>query len=388
MKHIFILFSSWILLISSSCGETTNSPDKPLGNDDLLKDVPFIFRAGENGYAAYRAPAVVVSKEGTVLAFAEGRVNNQQDEGDIDVVLKRSIDGGKTWGELQVLEDDGPNPCKNACPVVLESGRILYVWLWNESIPSEDDRTTRDVYVSYSDDDGLTWSESKNITSSVYHNDWGWYGTGPCHGIQLRDSLHKGRIIIPCRHQLLGSKTFSHIIYSDNQGETWEIGAIALREKTTESTVVELSNGDVMMNSRNAINGQNFRMKSISKDAGETFLSTEEEHNLIEPAGCQGSLLYHSVSPETGKGIILFSNPNHHSYRVLGTIKLSEDDGETWTARTYLYSKEYPAYSGYSDLALFPDGTVGVLYETGTHYDKSERYKGIAFKRIALNDIQ
>ena len=143
----------------------------PLGSDDLLKDVPFIFRAGENGYAVYRTPAVVVSKEGTVLAFAEGRVNNPKDEGDIDVVLKRSIDGGKTWGELQVLEDDGPNPCKNACPVVLESGRILYVWLWNESIPSEDDRTTREVYVSYSDDDGLTWSESKNITSSVYRND-------------------------------------------------------------------------------------------------------------------------------------------------------------------------------------------------------------------------
>ena len=137
-----------------------------------LDSVPFT--GGKEGYAVYRCPALAVSAKGTVLAFSEGRVNSHKDEDDMDVVLKRSTDGGRTWGPLQVLANDGRNPCKNQCPVVLPSGRILLVWLWNKWIPSEKDRTTREVYVMHSDDDGVTWSEPRNITQSVYLADWQW----------------------------------------------------------------------------------------------------------------------------------------------------------------------------------------------------------------------
>jgi len=149
------------------------------------------FEAGLGGYAVFRAPALAISKKGTVLAFCEGRVDGHHDEGNMDIVLRRSTDNGKTWEKMQILEDDGKNPCKLACPVVLDSGRILVLWAWNKSIKDESERKnlpypSRPVFLTYSDDDGATWSKSRDITSMVYGKGWGWSGLGPCHGIVKR----------------------------------------------------------------------------------------------------------------------------------------------------------------------------------------------------------
>jgi sialidase-1 len=329
---------------------------------------------------------MVVTQSGTILAFSEGRATSSADEGDIDIVLKRSTDEGISWTEMQVIENDGRNPCKNQCPVVLPNGRIVLVWLWNKSISSERERTTREVYFTYSDDDGKTWSKSKNITASVYRPDWGWSGMGPCHGIVKTIELHKGRIIIPSRHE--EKRSFSHVIYSDDNGETWQIGGSALRNQTTESTVVELSDGSIMLNSRNGRDGEQFRMVSLSNDGGQTFYSTTGCQQLHEPT-CQGVLLRHSIHPETGKAILLFSNPDssEKSVRVNGTIRISSDDGKTW-GKSYRYSQAKPAFSGYSDLALMPNGKdVAVLYESGKHYKKGFRYDEIVFQIIKKEQI-
>src|SRR5688572_4491882 len=86
-----------------------------------------IFAAGQNGYHTYRIPSLIASKPGTLLAFCEGRKNSASDAGDIDVLMKRSTDNGKTWSEHRVLWDDGTNTCGNPCPVVdQETGTI---WL-------------------------------------------------------------------------------------------------------------------------------------------------------------------------------------------------------------------------------------------------------------------
>ncbi|HOX40492.1 MAG TPA: sialidase family protein [Candidatus Brocadiia bacterium] len=353
------------------------------------------FTGGKDGYACYRAPALIVSQQGTLLAFCEGRVNDFQDEGDIDVVLKRSTDGGRSWGPIMVLENDGENRCKNACPVVLPNGRILVVWLWNKAIPSKGDRTTRDVYLTTSDDEGVTWSKSRNITSAVYREDWGWYGAGPCHGIVKQREPHKGRVIIPCRHNSKTTHTISHIIYSDDNGETWRIGGSAPMEKTNESTIAELSNGDLMLNSRNGNKGANdCRIVSISSDGGESFSVCYVDHTLVEPGnGCFGSILFHSMNSRTGKGNIIFSNPNHGVERMNGTLKLSEDDGKTWT-KSYRYSQPPPAFSGYSDIAVINGSDVAVLYEKGDAYrkenrlyKKGERYEDIGFQVVRFKDI-
>jgi sialidase-1 len=130
------------------------------------------FTGEKEGYEVCRCPTLAVSAKGTVLAFCDGRVNSHKDEDDKDVVLKRPKDGGRTWGPLQVLANDGRNPCENQCPVGLPAGRIMLVWLWNQWIRSEKERTTREVFVMHSDDDGVTWSKPRNITASVYRLDW------------------------------------------------------------------------------------------------------------------------------------------------------------------------------------------------------------------------
>lgn len=348
------------------------------------------FTGGKEGYACYRCPTLAVSTQGTVLAFCEARVNGHKDEDDIDVVLKRSTDGGRTWGTLQVLANDGRNPCKNQCPIVLPSGRILLVWLWNKWIPSEKDRTTREVFVMSSDDDGVTWSQPRNITRSVYLPDWKWYGTGPCHGIVKRSEPHKGRIIVAARHNTRQSHMVSHVIFSDDNGETWRLGGSVSRERTSEATVVELSNGDLMLNSRNQRGDEDCRVVSISKDGGATFTETRMEQALIEPRGCQASLLFHSLNPATGKGNILFSNPSNREIRSDGTLKLSEDDGRTWMKAFRYAKKPAPNFTGYSDIAVLPGGSVGVLYERGDLDDaskKSERYDEVGFTVVPFAAI-
>jgi len=363
-----------------------------------LGPMSWVFLNGTEGYAVYRCTTMTVTQAGTILAFSEGRVNSHVDEDDMDVVLKRSTDGGKTWGPLQVIANDGKNPCKNQCPVVLPSGRILLVWLWNEWISSEAERTTRQVYITYSDDDGVTWANHINITGDVYGDNWGWYGTGPCHAIVKTRPPHQGRIIIPARHNIPGvQSTKSHLIYTDDPtGLTgWTIGAIALREQSNESTVVELSNGDLMLNSRNGSDavGEEYRVVHISKDGGQTFVAPWYlDHALPDAGRCQGSILEHSINSVTGKSNILFSNPNDLYERRNGTIKLNENDGAygSWV-RKIRYSDPNPAFCGYSDIAVLnAAGDIGVLFERGVHYLKPRRWiGGVAFRVVpfdAIND--
>jgi sialidase-1 len=383
-KHLLVSFLLSLVVLAVPCCVLGEDFAKP-----KLDSVPYI--SGTEGYACYRCPTLAVSNTGTVLAFCEGRVHGHKDEDDMDVVLKRSTDGGKTWGPLQILANDGKNPCKCQCPVVLPSGRILLVWLWNQWIPSEKDRTTREVYVMFSDDDGVTWSQSRKITDSVYESDWQWYGTGPCHGIVMRSDPYKGRIVIPARHNTKSSRMVSHVIYSDDNGDSWKIGGSAPRPQTTECTVVELSNGDLMLNSRNQNDRENHRVVSISKDGGRTFTENWLESQLVEPRGCQASLLFHSVNSETQKGNILFSNPANAQYRSDGTLKLSQDDGRTWT-NSFRYAKQpAPNFTGYSDLALMPDQSIGILHERGILQDaskKSDRYDEIGFIVVGFDQIK
>ncbi|MFN9507730.1 MAG: exo-alpha-sialidase [Planctomycetota bacterium] len=378
-----------LLLLTIACLAPTCVAKQDQQPAPQLDSVAYV--SGTEGYACYRCPTLAVSNAGTVLAFCEGRVHGHKDEDDMDVVLKRSTDGGRTWGPLQVLANDGKNPCKCQCPVVLPSGRILLVWLWNKWIPSEKDRTTREVYVMHSDDDGVTWSKARKITDSVYESDWQWYGTGPCHGIVMRSDPYKGRIVVPARHNTKKAHMVSHVIYSDDGGDTWQRGGSVPRQQTTECTVVELSNGDLMLNSRNQNDRENHRVVSISKDGGQTFTETWLESQLVEPRGCQASLLFHSLNTKTQKGNILFSNPANAEYRSDGTLKLSQDDGRTWT-NSFRYAKQpAPNFTGYSDIALMPDQSIGILHERGSLEEaskKSDRYDEIGFTVVGFDQIK
>ena len=350
------------------------------GSDQRLTSLPF--ESGEDGYSCYRTPGLAVSERGTVLAFCGGRVDNCRDEGNIDVLLRRSSDGGRSWGPLQVLANDGPNPCKIPLPVVLPGGRILLLWMWNASVKREADRGKRFLRVTHSDDDGLSWTRSRDITDQVRLPGWKqWYGIGPGHGIVKRLAPAAGRIVVPARHSVAGAGSASHLLLSDDGGQSWRVGAIAGFRPSSECAVAELGDGSLMLNSRSG--GQ--RVVSISRDGGETMASSAPDPQLIEPAnGCQASLLTYAFGADS-QATLLFANPADPLLRTNGRLRLSRDNGRNWS-RGFGYGQGPGSFSGYSDLARFANGDVALLVESGASHEKrrgkDRRHDGIAFQRL------
>jgi sialidase-1 len=264
-----------------------------------LPEMQTIYQSGSATTHTYRIPALLESKKGTLLAFAEARRNGGGDTANIDTVVRRSEDGGKTWGDEIIVFNEHDNVAGNPCPVVDQAtGRIWSLQTWNSHKVHESQmkagfgEDSRRVFVTYSDDDGKTWAKAKEITPSAKEKGWSWYATGPGAGIQLQRGKHKGRLIIPCDHTRLpdgGAKTHhSHILYSDDHGGTWEIGA-QTDHGLNECEAVELENGDVMLNSRNHGVDEFHRGVSISKDSGKTFSSFRRDPALLEPR-CQASI--------------------------------------------------------------------------------------------------
>ena len=177
-----------------------------------------LFESGTQGYHTFRIPSLIPTPTGTVLAFCEGRKNARGDTGDIDMLLRRSDDGGQTFAPFELVWDDGPNTCGNPCPVIdARTGAISLLMTHNlghDHEPEIIDQTsegTRTVWLTRSEDDGRTWSPPVEITSAAKQPNWTWYATGPGAGIQLAT----GRLVIPCDHIEAGTKKYySHVSVS------------------------------------------------------------------------------------------------------------------------------------------------------------------------------
>jgi sialidase-1 len=383
-----LLFACSIILLYASCGKETGpiaerkAPPAPTTGNTSYNH---IYKSSEGGYYCFRIPAIIKTKTGTLLAFAEARKNNCGDEGDIDMVVKRSLDKGKTWSALSVIWTDGENTCGNPAPVVDEAtGKIHLLMTWNlgtddiSTINNGTSKDTRRVYKTASVDDGVTWEAPQEITSSVKAANWGWYATGPCHGIQISKGAYKGRLVIPCDNIERGGgrKGYSHVIYSDDNGQNWKLGGVTptVAVNPNESTVAELADGSLMLNMRVASN-DNLRMKSISTDGGLTWTTPTSAVGLVDPV-CQGSLISSLIN---GQHTLFFSNPSSIT-RTNMTIKMSTDNGATWP-------KAYSVFTGmsaYSDLVMIEPNEVGILYEAGN----SRFSDGIAFRNVNANEFK
>ncbi len=344
-----------------------------------------IFKSNEGGYYCFRIPAIIKTKQGTLLAFAEARKNNCGDEGDIDMVVKRSSDKGKTWSTLSVIWTDGDNTCGNPAPVVDQNtGKIHLLMTWNlgtddiSTINSGTSKDTRRVYKTSSVDDGVTWASPKEITTDVKLAAWGWYATGPVHGIQISKGTYKGRLVIACDNieRGTGRKGYSHTVYSDDNGENWKLGGVTppISVNPNESTVAELADGSLMLNMR-VSNNNNLRMKSISTDGGLSWSTPVDAAGLIDPV-CQGSIISSTIGTQH---TLFFSNPSSIT-RTNMTIKMSTDNGVTWP-------KAYSVFTGlsaYSDMVMIEPNEIGILYEAGT----SRFSDGIAFRNVNVSEIK
>jgi len=369
-----------LLLLISAIVFSFCSCNNPQPNPQKIK----LFISGKNGYHTYRIPSIITTQNGMLLAFCEGRKKGRGDSGDIDMLLKRSEDGGETWSEQHIIWDDGDNVCGNPCPVVDEgTGTIWLLMTWNlgsdreHQIIKQESENTRRVFVSYSDDDGLTWATPKEITTDTKLKNWTWYATGPGVGIQLQRGEFRGRMIIPCDHiEAETEKYFSHIIYSDDHGKTWQIGGSTPRDQVNECQVVELADGQLMLNMRNYDRSKHNRAISFSSDGGMTWSEIIHDSTLIEPI-CQASFLRYSWETDSSKNVVLFSNPASETERIKMTVRLSYDEGKTWPKTKVLH--EGP--SAYSCLTVLPDGEVGCLYEAGEKHP----YETIVFEKFSLD---
>jgi sialidase-1 len=320
-----------------------------------------VFSAGSEGYHTYRIPALVATKSGTLLAICEGRKTGRGDHGDVDLVLKRSTDGGKTWGPVELIHEEGGTEkitIGNPCPVVdQDTGAIWFPF----------NRDNDRVFMMSTSDESRTWTKPRDITADVKEAGWTWYATGPGNGIQLTRGKYKGRLVIPCDHRVGGKKEDttgwnhagrSHVIYSDDHGQTWKLGG-ATDYGMNECAVVELADGSLMLNSR-SYRGKACRGVSISRDGGQTWGPTTDDSALVESV-CQASLIRYSwpTSTSNSPGLLVFSNPAVPRGRNHLTIRLSEDDGQSWPHTRLLWEGS----SAYSSLEKLPGGEIGCLYE-------------------------
>jgi sialidase-1 len=327
-----------------------------------------LFVSGEGGYVRYRIPALAVTTEGTILAFCEARKFTGRDTDQIDLFLRRSFDDGKTFEDVQMVATQEDWVCGNPAPVVdHETGRIWLPFCKNRRDGNEtmicEGKAPREVWLTYSDDDGATWAEPWEITEDVKRPDWSWYATGPCHGLQLRN----GRLVVPCDHIVFKNYSrqdpyYSHVIYSDDHGETWQIGGSA-DEGTNESAAVETADGWLYLNCRNKYRlpeGGNYRAIGWSSDGGDTFAPIVHDAALLEPV-CQASVCRFTTAEAHDRNRVLFSNPASRTRDHL-TVRLSYDECRTWPVSRLLHAG--PA--AYSDLCVAPDMSICCLYERGS----------------------
>lgn len=341
-----------------------------------------VFLSGEDGYACFRIPAIVALDDGKLIAFAEGRKKGCSDTGDIDLVMKSSLDEGETWSDLTVIWDDTTNTCGNPAPIVdRETGVIHLLSTWNLGIDKEAqiiDQTsvdTRHIYVITSGDQGKSWASPREITENVKLPNWTWYATGPGSGIQLLGDAYKGRLVVGCDHiEAETKKYFSHLIYSDDHGASWKLGGTTPRDQVNECEVAELSNGNLMLNMRNYDRrSKRQRQTAISRDGGLTWEQQQHHEVLIEPR-CQASFQNALIGKDYA---LLFSNPASEDKRVNMTLRLSVDQGQTWPHQLVLHNG--PA--AYSDIAILPNEDIGVFFEMGNE----SPYEKIVWAKVNLN---
>ena len=361
---------------------------------ELLPDSILLFPPAESTYAAFRIPAAVRTGP-WLLAFAEGRRHSVVDTGEIDLVLRRSADDGRTWGPMSLIGSAPGYTWGNPAPVVDPvSGDVVLLSVRNPAEATEEMISTatgggpaRRVWQQRSRDAGATWSEPEEITEEVKAEGWAWYAVGPGHGIALQHGPYAGRLVVPANHSLaappgtpdaeLPCYHGAHALLSDDGGRRWRIGFVDRNDSdvanANESAVAELADGTLHFNARNHRGTGAPRLAAWSTDGGESLVDAYRDLPDVSAPGVQGNVL---ALPD---GRLLLSTPTDPVERRRLTVLVSDDGGQHWCP-----AYERPeAYAGYSDLVPIDDHRVGLLYEAGA----SAEFREVWFAVIDIDDL-
>ena len=357
-----------------------------------------VFESGADGYKSYRIPAIIGLKNGTLLAFCEGRINGSNDFGNIDIVMKRSNDLGKTWMPIQIVVNADSLQAGNPAPVLdntdpaFPGGRIFLFYNTGNNHEGEvrKGHGLREVWYKTSTDNGQSWSDPVNITAQVHQpkqpqlnpsynfsEDWRSYANTPGHAMQFSNGKYKGRIYVAANRSAgEPQKKFTDYnafgYYTDDHGKNFRLSDIVKVPGSNESMATELSGDRLTMNSRNQQGDQRARIVSLSSNGGQSWDSSYVDTTLVDPVN-QGSIL--TLGMKKGKAIVAFCNAADDKRRDNLTLRISYDEGAHWTENIPVdksadgKSRDFTAYS---DLVILSKKTIGVLYER-------DSYKQIAF---------
>lgn len=375
-------------------------------------------KAKQDGVNTSRIPGLITSTKGTLMAIYDARWDSGRDlQGDIDIALNRSEDGGQSWQPMQRVLDmkewgnlpEKYNGVSDACilcdkntgtiyiaglwmhgvldavsgkwveGLTQDSTRWIHQWISKGSQPGFGVKETAQFLIIKSEDDGKTWSAPINITSLTKKKEWWLYAPAPGHGITLVD----GTLVFPTQGRDENGIPFSNITYSKDGGKTWIASAPAY-SNTTECMAVQLDNGDIMLNMRDnrnrGVKSPNGRRVCVTSDLGKTWREHTSSYNaLIEPT-CMASIHKHVYSDDQGrlKSLLVFFNPNSYNAHEKLTLKFSFDDGKTWPEKYWVMVDEWGG-AGYSCITSIDENTLGIIYEgSGAH---------LVFQQIKLKEL-
>ena len=392
--HNPLSFTAILLVLASSLA--TASP---------LLERTNLFESWTGGYGLFRIPGVIVTAKGTLLAYCEAR-RGGSDWSEMDVLLRRSADGGRTWeAARRICQVDGPKP-KNPVRLNANTNEVTY----NNPIAIADrDGTVHFLFcLEYmrcfyqrSDDDGVTWSKPVEITGAFEafrpKFDWRTLATGPGHGIQLRN----GRLLAPVWISLGGggnnhSPGINAVIYSDDHGKTWQAGELAITDKTvtagsSETTLIQLADGRVMLGARAGAKDKK-RVFAVSDDGTTKWARPWTAHEIGEP-GCMAGFVRYSTKTDSDRNRILFSLTappdifadglrRQSNERNNLTVWMSCDEGKTWPVSKSIHADR----AAYSDLAVLANGTILCFYEAGN--PKSNKPSPYGFLTMARFNLE
>ncbi len=363
-----------------------------------------VFESGKEGHKSYRIPAIIQLRNSELLAFCEGRVNGAGDFGDINIVMKRSSDKGKTWSGLTTIVDADSLQAGNPAPMVdmtdpaYPKGRIFLFYNTGNNHEGEvrKGRGLREVWYITSIDNGVTWSKATNITTQVHRpmqpninaaynfkEDWRSYANTPGHALQIQNGNYRGRIYVAANHsegnpRPKATDYFAHGYYTDDHGKTFHLSETINMPGGNEATAAEISNNGLLFNARNQKGDVKARIVARSNDGGQTWNSVAFDKNLPDPV-CEGSLL--NIGIKKGKAILAFCNAADTMQRNNLMLRISYDEGLNWKLNIPVDRSEEKKrdYTAYSDIVLVNKKNIGVLYER-------DNYQAILFTLINFNN--